>query len=50
MYVLSYIDRSNIAMAIPAMRSEFGLSVSAIGFATGRFFGDTPSRRFQPDT
>jgi sugar phosphate permease len=38
MYVLSFIDRTNIAMAIPAMRSELGLSASAIGFATGMFF------------
>ena len=38
MYVLSYIDRTNIAMAIPAMRSELGLSASGIGFATGTFF------------
>jgi sugar phosphate permease len=38
MYVLSYVDRTNIAMAIPAMRSELGISASAIGFATGTFF------------
>ena len=38
MYVLSYIDRTNIAMAIPAMRTELGISASAIGFATGMFF------------
>ncbi|SKA38877.1 Sugar phosphate permease [Enhydrobacter aerosaccus] len=38
MYVLSYIDRTNIAMAIPALRSELGLGASAIGFATGMFF------------
>jgi MFS family permease len=38
MYILSYIDRTNIAMAIPAMRSELGISASAIGFATGTFF------------
>ena len=38
MYVLSYIDRTNIAMAIPAMRTELGVSASAIGFATGMFF------------
>ena len=38
MYVLSYIDRSNIAMAIPAMRSELGMSSAAIGFATSMFF------------
>lgn len=33
-----FIDRTNIAMAIPAMRTELGLSASAIGFATGTFF------------
>ena len=38
MYVLSYIDRTNIAMAIPSMRTELGISASAIGFATGMFF------------
>ncbi len=38
MYVLSFIDRTNIAMAIPALRTELGLSASAIGFATGMFF------------
>jgi len=38
MYVLSFIDRTNIAMAIPAMRSELGLGAQAIGFATGMFF------------
>jgi MFS family permease len=38
MYILSYMDRTNIAMAIPAMRSELRLSASAIGFATGMFF------------
>lgn len=37
MYVLSYIDRTNIAMAAPAMRSELGLSPAAIGFAVGLF-------------
>ena len=38
MYVISVVDRTNIAMAIPALRSELGLSASAIGFATGMFF------------
>lgn len=38
MYVLSFIDRTNIAMAIPALRSELGISASSIGFATGMFF------------
>ncbi len=38
MYVISVVDRTNIAMAIPALRSELGISASAIGFATGMFF------------
>src|SRR6202043_1648256 len=38
MYVLSYIDRTNIAMAIPAMRAELGIGASAIGFASGMVF------------
>jgi sugar phosphate permease len=38
MYILAYIDRTNISMAIPSMRAELGLSSSAIGFATGMFF------------
>ena len=38
MYVLSVIDRTNIAMAIPALRSELGIGAAAIGFATGMFF------------
>ena len=38
MYVLSFIDRTNIAMAIPAMRQELGLKAAAIGFATSMFF------------
>jgi sugar phosphate permease len=37
MYVLSYIDRVNIAMATPAIRTELGLSAAAIGFAAGFF-------------
>ncbi len=38
MFVMSQIDRSNIALAFPAMRAELGLSATAIGFATGVFF------------
>jgi sugar phosphate permease len=38
MYVLSFIDRTNIAMAIPAMRQDLGLKAAAIGFATSMFF------------
>ena len=38
MYVLSFIDRTNIAMAIPSMRAELHLSAVAIGQATSVFF------------
>lgn len=38
MYVLSFIDRTNIAMAIPSMRHDLGLTATAIGFATSMFF------------
>jgi MFS family permease len=38
MYVLATIDRGNIAMAIPSMRADLGLSSTAIGFATSTFF------------
>src|ERR1700722_16386480 len=38
MYVLSFIDRTNIAMAIPAMRAELHLSAVSIGQATSMFF------------
>jgi MFS family permease len=38
MYVLSFIDRTNIAMAVPAMRAELHLSGVAIGQATSMFF------------
>ena len=38
MYVLSFIDRTNIAMAIPAMRTELHLTAVAIGSATSVFF------------
>ena len=38
MYIISMIDRTNIAMAIPSMRAELGLGRAAIGFATGTFF------------
>ena len=38
MYILSYVDRTNIAMATPFIRNELGIGASAIGFATGMFF------------
>ncbi len=38
MYIISMIDRTNIAMAIPAMRAQLGLGRAGIGFATGTFF------------
>ncbi|HEY1797796.1 MAG TPA: MFS transporter [Stellaceae bacterium] len=38
MYILSYVDRVNIAMATPVMRAELGLSGAELGFAVGFFF------------
>ncbi len=38
MHVISFMDRTNIAMAIPSMRADLGLSAAAIGFATGSLF------------
>lgn len=38
MYIISMIDRTNIAMAIPSIRADLGLGRAAIGFATGTFF------------
>jgi sugar phosphate permease len=38
MYVLAHVDRSNLAMAVPYVREELGLTPAAIGFATGLFF------------
>ena len=38
MHIISFIDRTNIAMAIPAMRAELKLSASTVGFATGSLF------------
>jgi MFS family permease len=38
MYVLSYIDRTNLAMAIPSMRTDLNMTATAIGGATSMFF------------
>lgn len=38
MYTVSFIDRTNIAMAIPSMKHDLGFSAAGIGFATGIFF------------
>ena len=38
MHILAFIDRNNIAMAIPAMRSSLGLSAASIGFASGSLY------------
>ncbi|HTK07891.1 MAG TPA: MFS transporter [Ktedonobacteraceae bacterium] len=37
MYTISYIDRTNISLAIPGMEKSLGLTAAAIGFATGIF-------------
>jgi MFS family permease len=38
MYVISQVDRGNIALAFPGMRHDLSLSASQLGFATGTFF------------
>ena len=38
MYVLAFMDRTNIAMAIPSMRADLGISRAAIGAASGLFY------------
>jgi MFS family permease len=38
MHIFAFIDRNNIAMAIPAMRSSLGLSAASIGFASGSLY------------
>lgn len=38
MHVIDFLDRNNVAMAIPAMRGDLKLSASSIGFATGSLF------------
>lgn len=38
MYILAHVDRSNLAMAVPYVREDLGLTPAAIGFATGLFF------------
>lgn len=37
MYILSIVDRVNIAIAAPAMRAELALTPAALGFAAGFF-------------
>jgi MFS family permease len=38
MHLLAFIDRNNIAMAIPAMRTSLDLSAASIGFASGSLY------------
>lgn len=38
MYTIAFIDRTNIAMALPSMQKSLGLSSAAVGFASGTFF------------
>jgi MFS family permease len=38
MHIMAYIDRNNIAMAIPSMRAGLGLSATKIGFASGSLY------------
>jgi MFS family permease len=38
MYVLAYVDRTNLSMAAPFIREDLGLTPAALGFASGLFF------------
>jgi sugar phosphate permease len=38
MYVVAFVDRTNLSMAAPFVREDLGLSPAALGFATGLFF------------
>ncbi len=38
MHIIAFIDRNNIAMAIPTMRTTLGLSAASIGFASGSLY------------
>jgi sugar phosphate permease len=40
MYVLAYVDRINVAMVLPYMSKNFGLTSTDAGFAAGIFFVD----------
>ena len=37
MYLILYMDRSNIGIAAPAIAKEFGMSKTATGFVFGAF-------------
>ena len=38
MYILAYVDRINVAMILPYIDKNFGLSAADSGFAAGIFF------------
>lgn len=38
MYVLAFVDRTNLSMAAPFVREELGLTPAELGFANGLFF------------
>ena len=38
MYMLAFVDRSNLAMAVPAMRQDLGVTPQAMGLAAGAYF------------
>jgi MFS family permease len=38
MHIVAFIDRNNIAMAIPSMGESLGLSAASIGFASGSLY------------
>ena len=38
MYILAYVDRINVAMILPYIDKNFGLTAADSGFAAGIFF------------
>lgn len=38
MYLLAFVDRTNLSMAAPFVRDELGLTPAGLGFANGLFF------------
>ncbi len=42
MYMITYMDRTGISIAAPAMAKEFGLSQTSVGLVFSVFCGPTP--------
>jgi hypothetical protein len=45
-YVISFLDRTNIALARHTMSIDLGLSAAAYGLGAGLFFSPTPCSKY----